>query len=179
MRKRWMIATALIAMLVTATFVVAQSPTQEWLGNFLFRVSNPTLAWTGKLTMQNKAGTSNYLTVGTQTAPTCDANVATHTGDCVVTGTDSFMHVVLNSGIRSPAAGGAKDTLTFTFNTAYASAPACIAAWEGPNTYGYYVQTVATTTTTVAVSVGAEGSPTKAPSFGVGDKLSIICGGVS
>ena len=182
MKKRWVVAVAMIAILVVTGVVIAQSPTQEWLGNFLFRVSNPTVAFTGNLKMQNKAGTSRYLTVGTQTAPVCDANLPTHTGDCVVTGNDSFMKVSLHSGLRSPAAGGAGDTLGFTFSSAFASAPACIASYESTYAYGYYIQAVSTTTTTVSVTLGGGvtgGGALKSPSFLAGDKLSIICGGVS
>jgi hypothetical protein len=107
---------------------------------------------------------------GTQaTAPTCAVTGST----CILTAsTDSFMRGTLSG------TSGISGTMTATFAVAYSVAPVCVASWNGTLAYGYYVQAVTPTTTTVAVKLGGNAAVTPTPSWTQGDQFSVLCAGI-
>lgn len=115
---------------------------------------------------------------GTQTtAPTCAKTLpGTGGGVCSVTGTDSFMRVLIGFPWSTSTGGGASATVTF--NTAYGASPSCVATWDGTDTYRYYIYAVTASATTAILKLGGANGVAPNANFSPGDNVNLICTGV-
>lgn len=165
------------------------------LSVFRARISS----WGSGAVTVTASGTSNNLAVrdqialsgaitgqlrGTQTtAPTCatlTAGGTLGTSSCVIdSATDSFVRGHVASGLAIVGAASTSAVVRVTFNTAYASAPACVAAKD--TKYGYYIYAVTPTTTTADIKIDAIGwSLTPGPLTPIWvaqDTFSLLCAG--
>jgi len=163
------------------------------IGNGTGFTLNPLTGTTNQVTVTNGAGTVtlstpqdiattstpqfaatltriNRFTQGT--APTClDVLGVNVCPGALAIGSDSALRLRVAPGI----AAGTR-SLTVTFNTSWAAAPACVASWNGTASYGYYIYAVAPSTTTAVLSLG--GPHGSSPSWSPADQASLLCFGV-
>lgn len=190
MKKLWRGVRVPIMWLLLILMVMSYIPVKvegqdvnEWLGYFVFRQASPQLRYDGVLSFRRKDGTTvlgnvgqtgvQRIAAGQPTAPACE-NASSQAACTVQAGSDFAFRGTINNPPNW------SDEIRITFNTAYASAPICLA--EAKTAYYYYLDSVTATATGVTLRLGAKvgqanAGGTAGGGWSPGDEFSVICAG--
>ena len=179
----------LVAGLLLAGGVAWAQTSVEWRAQgLLFRVANPFIAYAGTLTFQSISGAFVYG-FPAPGVPTCGmanglGGMIVAAGSCGVTnnagvsrGSDFAARILLGANNQN-AIGTLGSVLVVTFANTYLDVPACVAMYDSPGKYGYYIYAVTPSTTGVLIKLGVPAPFPLTPavaSFSPGDNVNLIC----